>query len=940
MPTWNPRANELFLHALELSAPGARQEYLDAACAGDAALRAEVEALIDASTRAGSFLESPAVHRGGDDAGDGGCVSKTVGPLSADAADSLPFLAPSDKPGALGRLGHYEVLDVIGRGGMGVVLRAFDERLHRVVAIKVMAAQLATSATARQRFTREARAAAAVTHDNVVTIHAVEETDGLPYLVMQYVDGASLQERLDRSGPLQLHEVLRIGAQTAAGLAAAHQQGLVHRDIKPANILLENGVERVKLTDFGLARAAADASLTQSGAVAGTPQYMSPEQARGQAVDQRTDLFSLGSVLYALCTGRAPFRAGNGMAVLKRVCEEAPTPIREANPEIPDWLAAIVDRLHAKDPAERFQSAAEVAEMLGQHLAHVQHPSVAPQPAPLPPPAPGRAAAGGVSRAGGRWRRWAAVAALLVLCAVGALGASDAAGVTNFRATVVRLLTGDGTLVVEVNDPGVKVSVEGDGGLVITGAGPHEVRLRPGSYKLQAAKDGKPVPLDQDLVTITRGGKQVVRVAMESKGTAEPARPAFVTPWSDWDDWVVEGQELVQPVDSPSSHHLLFGDPNWTDYNFEVEVKITGAGEDVGLIFRAIGPMRRLNACLLPAMKGVREKGERAIIAATGNEYHFYALSVVPGETTNGRWYRMRVEARGNRFKMLVDDKLITSVYNEDFPRGCVGLFTATASARFRNLKVTDPSGKVLLEGLLGILPKPKGEARSHFHLGESYARAGQWAKASAAHDRGLKLDPSDHSRWCQAGVLHLAAGDFDDYRRICRELVRRFGDTDQALIAERAAKVCLLLPEAVGGADSDRMQKLSERAVTGTEKSGFYHYFARTKGLAEYRAGRYAAAIKWLERLVPNADGGRLDAETFAILAMAHHRLGHAEEAEAALAKEKAIVAKLPDPAQGLAEDWFGWEISLTVCREAEELLKAEEGAGVRGQGRKRPGS
>src|SRR5437773_8653558 len=179
---------------------------------------------------------------------------------------------------------------------MGAVLRAFDEKLHRVVAIKVMAAQLATNATARRRFAREAQAQAAVSHDHIVTIHAVEEAGVLPYLVMQYVDGLSLQQRLDRGGPLELQEILRIGMQTAAGLAAAHAQGLIHRDIKPANILLENGVERVKITDFGLARAAADASLTQSGVVAGTPQYMSPEQARGEAVDQRTDLFSLGKI--------------------------------------------------------------------------------------------------------------------------------------------------------------------------------------------------------------------------------------------------------------------------------------------------------------------------------------------------------------------------------------------------------------------------------------------------------------------------------------------------------------------------------------------------------------------------------------------------------------------------------------------------------------------
>src|SRR5262249_26807692 len=242
-----------------------------------------------------------------------------------------------------------------------------------------------TNAAARKRFKREAQAVAAVIHDHIVTIHAVEEANGLPYLVMQYVAGLSLQQRLDRTGPLELKEILRVGMQTAAGLAAAHAQGLVHRDIKPANILLENGVERVKITDFGLARAAADANLTQSGVVAGTPQYMSPEQAEGKAVDPRTDLFSLGSVLYAMCTGRAPFRASGSVAVLKRVCEETPTPIREANPGIPDWLVEIIEKLHAKDPARRHQSSAEVAELLGRHLAQVQHPSVVGQVANLPP---------------------------------------------------------------------------------------------------------------------------------------------------------------------------------------------------------------------------------------------------------------------------------------------------------------------------------------------------------------------------------------------------------------------------------------------------------------------------------------------------------------------------------------------------------------------------
>src|SRR5436190_16885923 len=260
----------------------------------------------------------------------------------ATAALPLDFLDPADRPGMLGRLGPYDILEEIGRGGMGVVLKALDPALHRVVAIKVLAPQLAASGTARKRFTREARAAAAIAHEHVVTIHAVEEFKGLPYLVMQYVAGPSVHERLSDGGPLPVAEVLRIGTQTAAGLAAAHAQGLIHRDVKPANILLENGVERVRLTDFSLARAIDDASVTRSGVVTGTPPYMAPEQARGEAVDHRADLFSLGSTLYAMCAGHAPFRADSSLAVLRRVIEDEPRPLRAVNPDVPAWLATVV----------------------------------------------------------------------------------------------------------------------------------------------------------------------------------------------------------------------------------------------------------------------------------------------------------------------------------------------------------------------------------------------------------------------------------------------------------------------------------------------------------------------------------------------------------------------------------------------------------------------
>ena len=219
----------------------------------------------------------------------------------------------------------------------------------------------------------------------------------------------------------------------------------------------------------------------------------------------RTDLFSLGSVLYAMCSGRAPFRASGTMAVLKRVCEDAPGPVREANPEIPDWLVAIIEKLHAKDPAARYQSAAEVAETLGRHLAQLQHPTVV-----LPLPAEKPVSSPPVQRQ----RRWALVAAVLI-CTVAGFGFCEATGVTSVGATVIRILTPDGTLVIEANDPSVIVTIAGDRGVVITGAGAQAVRLRPGSYQVHATKDGRVVPLDRDLVTITRSDRQIVKVRLE-----------------------------------------------------------------------------------------------------------------------------------------------------------------------------------------------------------------------------------------------------------------------------------------------------------------------------------------------------------------------------------------------------------------------------------------
>ncbi|HEX5106391.1 MAG TPA: serine/threonine-protein kinase, partial [Pirellulaceae bacterium] len=504
---WNPQANAIFLKALE-QPPTEREPFLQQACGQDASLAEQVRALLASSDQAGCFLESPPT-----------AVAKLAETAKGRAAGPprLSFLAPSEIPDSLGRLGHYIILGVVGSGGFGVVLKARDEKLQRIVAVKTLAETLAASGAARQRFVREAIAAAAVRHENVVAIHAVDDEGPVPFLVMEYVEGQSLQSRLDKTGSLTIPEILRIGLQIAEGLAAAHQQGLIHRDVKPANILLENGVPRVKITDFGLARLADDAAQTVTGLIAGTPAYMSPEQARGEAIDHRSDLFSLGSVLYAMCTGQSPFRGSTTLGVIKRVCEEQPRPIRDLNSDIPEWLCGIIERLHAKCPDERYRKAAEAAEDLRRGLSHVQ--GGASQPASQEPEfaiRPHRA-----PEAPGRTiRRWFAPAVAVALLLTLMFTLAEAGGVTQLVPTVIRIVTGEGTLLVETSDPDVKVTIEGDGGLVITGAGPQDLRIRPGTYRIKAAKDGRPLPLDSELVTVTRGGVEVVRVTLEAKSTA------------------------------------------------------------------------------------------------------------------------------------------------------------------------------------------------------------------------------------------------------------------------------------------------------------------------------------------------------------------------------------------------------------------------------------
>ncbi|MGF1578779.1 MAG: protein kinase [Gemmataceae bacterium] len=274
--------------------------------------------------------------------------------------------SPLHPPATIDSLGPYRILKKLGAGGMGVVYLAKEEVLQRTVALKVMKPDLAKRIDSRKRFIREAQMAARLVHDNIVPIYAVGEEHGLPYLAMPVLKGKSLYAFLKQQTSFTTAQILRIGKQIAQGLLVAHHAGVIHRDIKPSNIWLEPvGGGRVKILDFGLARSVSDdIHITQSGFLIGTPAYMAPEQAKNQTVNHRADLFSLGVVLYQMCTGTIPFQGESTMALLIALTQENPRPVRELNPQIPSELGNLIMQLLAKQPANRPQSAQAVIDQI------------------------------------------------------------------------------------------------------------------------------------------------------------------------------------------------------------------------------------------------------------------------------------------------------------------------------------------------------------------------------------------------------------------------------------------------------------------------------------------------------------------------------------------------------------------------------------------------
>jgi len=270
------------------------------------------------------------------------------------------------------QVGRYRILGRLGRGGMATVYRAHDPSISRDVAIKFLHASLAEDDECRDRFLREARAAGGLSHPNIVVVHDVGEIEGRPYMAMELVEGAPLSEALEKTPKLPVRDAVLVGMQLARALEYAHARGIVHRDIKPGNIMFLKDGQTIKVTDFGIAHMDDGSSThTQVGAVLGTPQYMSPEQAMGEKIDGRSDLFAAGIVLYQMLAGERPFRAESMVAIAAKIVKEDPPPLAAKRPDVPPALRRVIDRCLAKKPDQRYQTGQELAEALKKVLIQI-----------------------------------------------------------------------------------------------------------------------------------------------------------------------------------------------------------------------------------------------------------------------------------------------------------------------------------------------------------------------------------------------------------------------------------------------------------------------------------------------------------------------------------------------------------------------------------------
>jgi predicted Ser/Thr protein kinase len=743
-------------------------------------------------------------------------------PSGTPAKELYDFLAPAQAADELGRLGPYRVLAVLGAGGMGVVFRAEDPQLNRLVALKAMLPSMAGAESNRQRFLREARAAAAIKHDHIVSVYQVGEDRGVPFLAMEFLEGEPLDKRLQREGKLPLVEVLRFGREIALGLAAAHKRGLIHRDIKPGNLWVEAETGRIKVLDFGLARAAKEESpLTQSGAILGTPEYMAPEQIQGKDLDGRCDLFSLGCVLYRMATGRMPFAGTDMISTLMAVATEQPPPPRVINPALPQQFSALVMKLLAKNPADRMPS----AQLLLEALAGIEQQTAVSTMGFHGTAAPASTAtAAGQKPARSRVRK----NRLLLGSAIGALAFLVLVGLI-----VVRIATDKGELVIETDDPNIEVVVTQGGKQVtiIDVQMKQQIRLASGTYELELAKGRQGLRLSTDTFTLTRGSRETVRVHREVASPTEPAgtlrrqlevfMPLFngkdLTGWrvvrGAPDDWQVE-QGGIGFTGADTAHlSILASDKEYKDYAVRFEFQ----AEDKALAGFVVRSMPGHGALDAPA-------GSIAIAAdkLAGRFYwsrlgDYVSCEPKPHLQARENWDQMEIRLHGTRLQVLVNGDLAQNLNLDQIPDRPVTrpyLRRAKGTIEFRKIVGTVHMRNIELCDLSNMPPPMDAVAPARIVIYPQGRRAvgidGQWLRA------GDELVQTDLA----SGRLFFGDIEWTNYDFSC-EAMRVEGTNAFDIIVRAADKYNYYLLD-LGGWNNTKRAWSSVNEGVGTEFKGW----------------------------------------------------------------------------------------------------------------------
>jgi hypothetical protein len=634
------------------------------------------------------------------------------------AGQGEPPLAPADLPPELADHPKYQILRVLGRGGMGVVYEAEHRHMGRKVALKVISQSLVDHPEAVERFNREVHAAAQLNHPNIVTAFDAEQAGGLHLLVMEYVEGMSLAQVVEKKGPLPVAYACHFARQAALGLQHAFEQGMVHRDLKPHNLMV-TPKGQVKILDFGLARLVVEKKvgpgLTAEDAVMGTPEYLAPEQALdARQADVRADIYSLGCTLYCLLAGQPPFPDGTAMQKVMAHLERQPRPLPEVRADVPAALWAVVDRMLAKDPSQRYQKPVEVAQALMPFIKARAKPTAGGGVAP----APGVSAAGTGTMLGGdtskllKLRKDAAEKppvqetpakdellapfenlrdrAATPKKAKKARAAAQPASVAWYRrppmlagagaavlalgllaGIIVKMKTKDGILVVEVSEPDATVLVDGQRVTVAwaNGRNQAEIRLRPGAHQVEVRKDGFSVHGD-GTVTVEEGGRQVLKVTLE-KTPVPPREPDGFVPLfngTDTNGWVSfpgdkSRWEVKQGIltSGGGRGHLFSAKGDYENFHLRMEARINDGGNS-GVYFRSL-------------FRGGFPPGYEAQINATHPDPQktgsLYGISQVPDQLHKpGEWFTLEVIAEGEHLVIRVNDKKVVDVIAATYRKG------------------------------------------------------------------------------------------------------------------------------------------------------------------------------------------------------------------------------------------------------------------------------